>query len=311
MIDTVKINAGFATIGQGAGPMMVTWKAGLFQKHGLDVDRPRIMGGAKGVVRGLMSREIQFGNLAAPAPLRANVKGESNLVFLTGGINQQFIMGKPGIDRREQLAGKKIGFVGDGGLNDALVKFIIAKLAAAGVEGLREEPIPAGGDKDVAALLGGKCDAIVITPPESIEAQRKGCKYLVDFAEYGLNYALGGIAARRDYVEQNPEITRKFIKAYVEGMHRYRTDRNFTVGVQAEYSGITDRSIAEETYDLTQPGMPNIPYPVVSSLQILLDFMAKELPEAKDADARRFVDDRFIRELDENGFIAALSHQNR
>lgn len=311
MPETVKINAGFATIGQGAGPMMVTWEAGLFQKHGLDVDRPRIMGGAKGVVRGLMSREIQFGNLAAPAPLRANLKGEADLVFLTGGINQQFIMGRPGIDRREQLAGKKIGFVGDGGLNDALVKFIIAKLAAAGIEDLREEPIPAGGDKDVAALLSGRCDAVVITPPESIEAQRKGCKYLIDFAEYGLNYALGGIAARRGYVEQNPEITRKFIKAYVEGMHRYRTDREFTVRVQAEYSGITDRTVAEETYDLTQPGMPSIPYPVVSSLQTLLDFMAQELPEAKDADARRFVDDRFIRGLEENGFIAALSNQYR
>jgi ABC-type nitrate/sulfonate/bicarbonate transport system substrate-binding protein len=311
MADTIKLNAGFATIGQGAGPMMVTWKAGLFQKHGLDINKPRIMGGAKGVLRGLMSREIQFGNLAAPAPLRANLKGEADLVFLTGGINQQFIMGRPGLDRREQLAGKKIGFVGDGGLNDALVKFIIPKLAAAGVQDLREEPIPIGGDKDAAALLSGKCDAIVITPPESIDAQRKGCKYLVDFAEYGLNYALGGIAARRDYVEQNPEITRKFIKAYVEGMHRYRTDREFTVGVQAEYSGIADRSVAEETYDLTQPGMPSVPYPVVSSLQTLLDFMANELPEAKDADARRFVDDRFIRELDESGFIASLSNQGR
>ena len=291
--------------------MMVTWKAGLFQKHGLDIDKPRIMGGAKGVMRGLMSREIQFGNLAAPAPLRANVKGEADLVFLTGGINQQFIMGRPGLDRREQLAGKKIGFVGDGGLNDALVKFVIQKLAAEGIKGLHEEAVPAGGDKELAALLSGKCDAIVITPPESIDAQRKGCKYLVDFAEYGLNYALGGIAARRDYVEQNPEITRKFIKAYVEGMHRYRTDREFTVGVQAEYSGIADRSVAEETYDLTQPGMPSIPYPVVSSLQMLLDFMANELPEAKDADARRFVDDRFIRELEESGFIAALSNQGR
>ena len=80
-----------------------------------------------------MSREIQFGNLAAPAPLRANVKGEADLVFLTGGINQQFIMGRPGLDRREQLAGKKIGFVGDGGLNDALVKFVIEKLAAEGI----------------------------------------------------------------------------------------------------------------------------------------------------------------------------------
>jgi hypothetical protein len=64
-------------------------------------------------------------------------------------------------------------------------------------------------------------------------------------------------------------------------------------------------------YDLTQPGMPSVPYPVVSSLQTLLDFMAKELPEAKNADARRFVDDRFIRELDESGFIASLSNQGR
>ena len=306
MAETIKLNAGFATIGQGAGPMMVTWKAGLFHKYGLEVDRPRIMGGAKGVVRGLMSGEIRFGNLAAPAALRANLKSEADVIFLTGGINQQFIMGRPGIDDRQQLAGKKIGFVGDGGLNDALVQFIIEKLGAAGVHGLEKEPVPPGGDQEIAALLDGKCDAIVITPPESIEAQRKGCNYLVDFAEYGLNYALGGIAARRDYVEQNPEITRKFIKAYVEGMHRYRTHREFTVSVQAEYSGITDRSVAEETYDLTQPGMPAIPYPVVGALQTLLDFMSQELPEAKDADARRFVDDRFIRELDQSGFIASL-----
>jgi ABC-type nitrate/sulfonate/bicarbonate transport system substrate-binding protein len=309
MADTIKLNAGFATIGQGAGPMMVTWKAGLFQKYGLDIEKPCIMGGAKGVVRGLMSGQIQFGNMAAPAPLRANLKGQADLVFLTGGINQQFVMGRPGIDSRAQLAGKKIGFVGDGGLNDALVKLVIRKLEAEGIIGLHEEAMTGGGDKELIALLSGKCDAIVITPPESIDARRKGCKYLVDFAEYGLNYALGGIAARRDYVEENLDITRRFIKAYAEGMSRYRTDREFTVAVQAEYSGIADRSVAEETYDLTQPGMPTVPYPVVASLQTLLDFMSEELPEAKDADARRFVDDRFIRELDESGFIGALSNQ--
>jgi ABC-type nitrate/sulfonate/bicarbonate transport system substrate-binding protein len=287
--------------------MMVTWKAGLFEKYGLDVPRPRIMGGAKGVVGGLMSGEIQFGNLAAPAPLRANLKGEADLIFLTGGINQQFILGRPGIQRREELAGKKIGFVGDGGLNDALVKFIIEKLNGAGIKGMRQEPIAPGGEAELEALLSGKCDAVVGTPPECIEAHRKGCQYLVDFAEYGLNYALGGIAARRDYVERNPEITRSFIKAYVEGMYRYRTDRNFTVGVQADYSGIADRTIAEETYDLTQPGMPPVPYPVVTALQTLLNFMAGDLPEARNADAKQFVEDRFIRELEAGGFIASLA----
>lgn len=309
MPELIEIDAGFATIGQGAGPMMVTWKAGLFNKHGLEVDKPRIMGGAKGVVRGLMTGEIQFGNMAAPAPLRANVRGEADLIFLTGGINQQFVMGRPGITDREQLTGKKIGFVGDGGLNDALVNFIIERLSDAGINGLEKEPIPVGADE--AALVSGKCDAMVITPPESIGAQRKGCNYLIDFAEYGLNYALGGIAARRDYVEKNPEITRKFIKAYVEGMHRYRSDREFTVDVQAEYSGIADRTVAAETYDLTRPGMPPIPYPVVASLQTLLDFMSTEVPEAKNVDARRFVDDRFIRELEDDGFIASLGESRK
>jgi taurine transport system substrate-binding protein len=278
----------------------------LFQKHGLDVDRPPVMGGAKGVVGGLMSGEIQFGNLAAPAPLRANLKGAADVVFLTGGINQQFVIGRPGLNSREELAGKKIGTVADGGIGDALVKFIIMKLVAAGIKGLREVPIAHGATAELEALMSGKVDVVVGTPPECIDAIRHGCKYLIDFAEYGLNYALGGIAARRDYIEKHPDITRKFVKAYVEGMHRYRTDREFTVDVQADYSGIADRTIAEETYDLTQPGMPRAPYPVVAALQTLLDFMATELPQAKGADARRFVDDRFIRELEENGFIASL-----
>jgi ABC-type nitrate/sulfonate/bicarbonate transport system substrate-binding protein len=306
MPDLIKINAGFATIGQGAGPMMVTWKAGLFQKHGLDVARPPVMGGAKGVVRGLMSGEIQFGNLAAPAPLRANLKGEADVVFLTGGINQQFVIGRPGITDRRELAGKRIGTVADGGIGDALVNFIVMKLAEAGIHGLTKVPIAHGAAAELDALLSGKVDALVGTPPECIETIRHGGKYLIDFAEYGLNYALGGIAGRRDYIEKHPEITQKFVKAYVEGMHRYRTDREFTVDVQADYSGIADRTIAEETYDLTQPGMPRAPYPVVGALQTLLDFMANEMPQAKGADARRFVDDRFIRELESDGFIASL-----
>ena len=307
----IRVNAGFATIGQGAGPMMVTWKAGLFQKHGLEIDRPRIMGGAKGVVRGLVLGEIQFGNMAAPAPLRATLKGEADLVFLTGGINQQFVMGRPGIENRAQLAGKKIGFVGDGGLNDALVEFIIEKLDAAGIRHLYKESVLPGGEREIEALVNAKCDAMVITPPESIYAHRMGCQYLIDFAEYGLNYSLGGIAARRDYVQSNPDIAGKFIKAYVEGMDRYRTDREFTIGVQAEYSGLTDRTVAEETYDLTQPSMPSVPYPVVSALQTLLNFMAKQLPEAKNVQASRFVDDRFIRDLEQNGFIASLTSSQK
>lgn len=300
-----RLVAGYATIGQGAGPMIVTERAGLFAKHGLQV-QTRLMNGAKGVVQGLMNGEIQFGNLAAPSLLRAGLMEGADLVFLTGGINQQFLMGRPGIKERQQLAGARIGLVGDAGLNDVLVYFVVDQLAKDGIQNVRLVPIPGGGRESLARLISRECDAVVITPPEAIEAKRQGCHFLVDFLHYGLNYALGGIAAKRRYLEGHEEIARRFVKAYLEGMHRYRVDRAFTVQVQQEYSGIADRSIAEETYDITRPGMPEVPYPVVRALRTALEVMARQLPPAATADPRQFVDDRFIKELDESGFIASL-----
>ena len=310
MKELETINAGYATIGQGAGPMIVTERAGIFAKYGLQV-KIRLMGGANGVVRGLMSREIDFGNLAAPALLRADLEKGADLVFLTGGINQQFLMGRPGIVSRSQLSGARIGFAGDGGLNDLLVTFVVDRLAE---EGIRSVQLVAGSTSEndrISGLLKGERDAEILTPPESIEAKRKGCSVLVDFSDHGLNFVLGGIASARAYIREREETVRKFIRAYVEGMHRYRTDRAFTVQVQQEYSGLSDHSIAEETYIITLPGMPRAPYPVVEGLGKALQVMSKQIPQAGAADPRAFVDDRFIRELEDEGFVAALYGANR
>jgi ABC-type nitrate/sulfonate/bicarbonate transport system substrate-binding protein len=286
--------------------MIVTARAGLFRKHGLEVDI-RMMGGAVGVVRGLLDGAIQFGNLAAPALLEAVLRGKPDMVFLTGGINQQFVMSRPGIHRREQLAGGTIGIAGDAGLNDVLVHLALDQFAASGIRDISKVSLPAGENARLEALVAGQCDAMVITPPTALAARRRGCAFIVDFADYGLNYALGGLAARRDYVRANEDIIRRIVSAYVEGMHRYRTDREFTVTVQQEYSGIEDRAVAEETYDMTQPGMPPVPRPVPSALKTVLEFIGRDLPAARNADPGRFIDDRFITELEQSGFLAALS----
>jgi ABC-type nitrate/sulfonate/bicarbonate transport system substrate-binding protein len=277
----------------------------LFARYGLDVTTP-LLRGAVSVVKALMAGELQFGNLAAPALLRAGLKEGSDVVYLTGGINQQFLMGRPGIGDRKQLAGGKIAQAGDRGVNDLLVQFIVEQLERAEIHNVTLTP-QEGKDRDrITHLLQGKCDAAIFSPPLAIEAKRQGCSFLVDFADYGLNFALGGIAARRSYIDQNPEITARFIKAYVAGMHRYHTDRAFAVQVQQEYSGISDRSVAEETYDLTRPGMPRIPYPVTSALATALRVMAKEIPAAATVDASRFTEDRFLREIERSGFVGTL-----
>ena len=85
----------YAGEGQGAGPVFVTQRAGLFAAEGLDV-QIKLLEGAKRVVRGLVDGEVLFGNLAAPALVEAFLDG-TEVVYVTGGINQQFLVGRPGV----------------------------------------------------------------------------------------------------------------------------------------------------------------------------------------------------------------------
>ncbi len=305
MTEPVPIRAAYATPTQGAGPMLVTLRAGLFAKHGLAVEAED-RGRAVGVVNGLMAGELQFGNLAAPSMLRMVLNGEADVVFLALGINQQFLVSRPGLASRQDLAGARIARSGDGAVTDLLTLFVQEELAHEGITGTTLVPLAGTTPNPVAALIQQEYDAVVLTPPAAIEARRSGCHLVIDFADYGLNYALGGIAARRSYIAAHPDIARAFITAYVEGLHRYRTDRSFTVSVLQEFSGERDRSLIEEHYDLTMPGMPRAPYPRTDGLAKALRVMARDLPTAASADPASFVDDRFVRELDTSGFISRL-----
>src|SRR6185369_446327 len=96
MTQLVPIATAYATPTQGAGPMLVTLRAGLFD--------------------GLMAGELQFGNLAAPSMLRMVLNGEADVVFLALGIDQQFLVSRPGLASKQDLAGARLGYSGDGAI---------------------------------------------------------------------------------------------------------------------------------------------------------------------------------------------------
>jgi ABC-type nitrate/sulfonate/bicarbonate transport system substrate-binding protein len=306
MTELIPIKTAYATPTQGAGPMLITLRAGLFEKHGLKAEAED-KGRAVGVVQGLMSGELQFGNLASPSMMRMVLNGEADVVFLALGINQQFLVSRPGLATKKDLVGARIPRTGDGAITDLLAVFVHDQLSQEGIDTSLMQVSHAGGSRgEVEPLLEKEYDAVVLTPPAAIEAQRKGCHLVVDFADYGLNYSLGGIAAKRSYIAEHPDIARAFVAAYIEGLHRYRTDKPFTVDTLMEYGKHTDRSLIEAHYDLTMPGMPATPYPRTDGLAKALAIMGRDFPPAASADPARFVDDRIVRELDESGFVARL-----
>jgi ABC-type nitrate/sulfonate/bicarbonate transport system substrate-binding protein len=292
----------YAGEGQGAGPVFVTQRAGLFAAEGLDV-QIELLDGAKRVVRGLLDGQVLFGNLAAPALVGAVLDG-AELAYITGGINQQFLVGRPGLTWAD-LAGARVSVGEPGQLGDLLMHFLRDRLEEQGIGDIEIVYGDAGRGR-IDALFQGRADAAPLSPPVAIEARRKGCPFLLDFADYGLNFTLGGVAVTRQLIANRRDLVQKFVRAYVAGMHRYKTDRPMVTKIQQEYRGFRDQAVAEETYDATEPGFPRAPYPVTSGLQIILDTMARTDPRAVGVDPRSMVDDSFVRELDESGFVARL-----
>ena len=66
-----------------------------------------------------------------------------------------------------------------------------------------------------------------------------------------------------------------------------------------------DREI-EETYQLLRRVALTKPYPTIDGIKTILNDLIDQIPAAKTADPKDFVDTRFLEELDRSGYIDRL-----
>ena len=269
---------GYASEGQGVTPLAAALESGAMLEQGFDVTLSKL-GDAHAVVGALASGAIVFGNLAAPALVIAVATGRADLVFLAGGVNQQFLVGAPGTTL-DAVRGQPLGMSHPGDLTDFLGQLTMDR-----VLGQPSELRAVGASQSrLRALLAGEIAATPLSPPIAIQARLAGCPWLYDYGDMDLNFAIGGIAAPRALIETQPELVSRFLRGYMEGQRRYKQDREFGVAVHVKY-GETTREIAEETYDVTHGGFRDLPDPDTKGMQMLVDFWkgAGIIPDAFDA----------------------------
>jgi hypothetical protein len=49
-----------------------------------------------------------------------------------------------------------------------------------------------------------------------------------------------------------------------------------------------------------------VPYPSVVAMQAVVDTLAESEPKADKADAKKFINDRFLKKLEDEGFVQKL-----
>jgi len=301
-----KIRLAYSAIGGSQASFWVPYEAGIFRKHGLDVELLYVAGGGR-AAQVVQSGEVPIGVFTGGAVINADLAG-GDLVVIASSMNVMtfVVMARPEIKRPEDLKGKKIGVSRFGSATDFGLRYVEEKWP---VKRQRDfAVIQMGGVSDVFnALRAGTLDAAVINAELAILGRREGFRELADIAKMGINFPTSSAVTTRSFIKRNENTVRKFIRGFVEGVHFAKTQRAATIAIMKKYLRSSDAAMFDELYEMyIQRNIPRIPRPSPEALKTVLAQMAETDPRVANLKPEQFIDARFFQELDKDGFIQKL-----
>jgi NitT/TauT family transport system substrate-binding protein len=300
-----KIKVAHAFISAETLPIWVGLDQKLFEKYGLQVEAVPLQTSAQ-VAPAMASGDVQVALTTGTGELEFDLSGGDH-VIVAGYSNDMryFLMAKPEVQRVEDLRGKKVGITRRGGAID-IAAHIFAERH--GMEYGRDMAILELGtaQNQVQGLVAGSVDAAIVALPTNLLAEREGFHLVEDTKQLGVKNPTNVIAVRRDYLKNNPDVVRDYLKAHVEAVERARKDKALAVRLLGQGTGSDDQDLLEKSYDLWLQDLQDVPYPSPQAIQGALDSIAIEKPEAKSHQPSEFYDDALVRELDQSGFIKSV-----
>jgi ABC-type nitrate/sulfonate/bicarbonate transport system substrate-binding protein len=291
--------------GTQAAPFIAK-RAKVFEKHGLDVEIIRI-GGSSRVVQAMVAGEIKMAHVGASTVVEANLSG-ADIVIIASTVNVPTfrMMAAPHVKRPAELKGKKIGISRFGGATEQLTRVLLEKW---GIDSSKEVTLlQMGGVQETAAgLLAKVVDAGLLSSPQHLRVSDAGFHQLADLADLGIPYMSGSIATTKAFIRNQPDLVRRFTRGLLEGIKIYKTDREFSIRALEQFTRNTDPRILAALWDENgNKVIQKVPLPSAEGLQFVMDEVAMRKPEAKRLRPADLIDARFIKELEESGFVKAL-----
>ena len=300
-----RLHVGYSAQAGSLAPIWITKEAGIFKKHGLDVELLFIPGGPTAAAA-LLSGEVPISVVGGPAIVSSNLAG-SDLVMIAGIVNTfafQIVTVKP-ITSYQQLKGKRLGVNRFGASPDVAARFALKHM---GIDP-KEITILQLGEQStrLTAMMSGQLEAAVFLPPITTMAQKQGMNVLLDLAELGAEFQITGLGSSQKFLTQRRSMAIKFMQAFVEGIHYYKTHKPESVKAIAKYMKINDMEAVSATYDYFAPKVvPQKPYPSIRGIKALIDLAANEKPEFRNLSPERFVNTTILKGVDDSGFIDRL-----
>jgi NitT/TauT family transport system substrate-binding protein len=300
-----KLRVAYAAITAAFSIPWVAKEAGIYQRHGLDVELVYIASGSR-AVQTLVGGSIDVAAIGGPAGVDAKLAG-ADTVYVAIPVNKVlvFTVAAPQIQRIEEMRGKSIGVTRVGTVTDFFTRLYLRQN---GLVPDRDVMIrQAGGLPEiVAALKAGQIHGGTFGFPAVLHARAAGFRVLVDYNTAGYRYPLSTVIVTQKLLRTQESAVRRFLEAHIEAVHKFKTDANLAMNVIGKYTQTTDRAMLEETQRVYAAAFERVPYPDLEDMKLGLTQVAETNPRVRNVDPKEFVDARLLREIEASGFVKKL-----
>ena len=308
-----KLNAqerlNFAYISPNAGSSSVLWvakDAGIFKKHGLDVNVVYIEGTPKALMS-LFAGELQVVAGTGPAVVQAKMRGADVTMIMGFEVFlPYYLIATPDVKRVEDLKGK----IGANHSAATSADFAMRLgLRNIGFDPERDVNLRVVGATNLRmlAMQQGQAQFTVITTTEREEAEKRGFKVLVDLASKRIPYPHSGLITSQRMLREKHDAMLRFGRATVEAIHFFKTQKAPTIAVLKKYAK-TDLSTLDTAYAYLKTALPDAPYPTIEGMKTYIAEAERTQKEIAKTDPASFVDSSIVKSVEKEGFLKSLSH---
>src|SRR5215470_1006496 len=196
----IRIAVGAASV--ASLPTWVAHDAGYFAREGVPVELIYIRGGPQ-TMSALVSGEVPFAQIYGGALVAAGLTGVDTII-VAGLINSPFfsVITTKGIDKPDDLRGKKIGISTFGSATDFALRLALKKWglkADSEVNILQMRGVP----EILPAMASGALHGGVMSPPTNMMAIRAGYKELAYLPQIGISFQHTTVATTKKYLSRN------------------------------------------------------------------------------------------------------------
>ena len=254
-----KINTAYISTTPGTSTVIQVAKdARIFDKHGIDATVIFISGSVRGI-QAILAGEIPIGEGGGPGLASARLAG-GDVVAIAGNVNvlPYYLVSHPSIKRAEDLKGK----IGGTHIAGTTAEFALkVGLKRIGLDPLKDVSLRVigGAIERMVALQKGIVQFTVVTEAGKAQAEKLGYPTVVDMVSLQIPFPQNGIYTSTRLIRENPDLVRRYMRAYTEAIHYYKTHKEETQKIMRKYSRVQDRQVLDEAWDWHAKSCPTRP----------------------------------------------------